>query len=286
MNASIGYVKASNTETGGHVRQGHRTVCRRQHARSGRGPGGQLGRQRGGQQCRQRSSFCRRRVRLCAPRCPMGVPGLRQGIESERQRPLRHGAQPVCRRQHAGGRCPPDEDSDAFGTNGNQLSNAAANSGAVYVYQRTNGTWAQTSYVKASNTQAGSLFGSAGWPSPEMAARSWWAPPARVATPTGANGVPANFKRHRAAVPPTCTAAPRPAGSCRPTSKATRAGNDDRFGWSVALVARWQPGGRGRAARRRQRHRRGGRGEQRRCRQRRGVPVRCATARPGAPRPM
>ena len=33
------------------------------------------------------------------------------------------------------------------------------NAGAVYVFQRTNGTWVQQAYIKASNTQATDEFG-------------------------------------------------------------------------------------------------------------------------------
>jgi len=55
----------------------------------------------------------------------------------------------------------PEEDSDAIGTNGNALSNAALSSGAAYVFQRSSGSWSQTHYVKASNTGAGARFGSA-----------------------------------------------------------------------------------------------------------------------------
>jgi hypothetical protein len=53
------------------------------------------------------------------------------------------------------------EDEDAFttGINGNQASNAAANSGAVYVFRRTGTSWAQEAYVKASNTNSNDRFG-------------------------------------------------------------------------------------------------------------------------------
>lgn len=53
----------------------------------------------------------------------------------------------------------PAEDSSATGTNGDQMSNAASNSGAVYMYHRAGGTWSQQAYVKASNTGAGDQFG-------------------------------------------------------------------------------------------------------------------------------
>ena len=52
------------------------------------------------------------------------------------------------------------EDSAATGINGNQADNSAPDSGAVYVFTRTDGVWSQQAYVKASNTEAGDEFGS------------------------------------------------------------------------------------------------------------------------------
>jgi hypothetical protein len=52
-----------------------------------------------------------------------------------------------------------EEDSAATGIDGDQTSNAASNSGAVYVFVRTGTTWAQQAYLKASNTGAGDGFG-------------------------------------------------------------------------------------------------------------------------------
>ena len=51
------------------------------------------------------------------------------------------------------------ESSAATGVGGDQSSNAAADSGAVYVFTRTGLTWSQQAYVKASNTGSGDLFG-------------------------------------------------------------------------------------------------------------------------------
>ncbi|MFH1017528.1 MAG: Ig-like domain-containing protein [Pseudomonadota bacterium] len=51
------------------------------------------------------------------------------------------------------------EDSNATGINGNQADESAGFSGAVYVFSRSGGTWSQQAYVKASNTEAGDLFG-------------------------------------------------------------------------------------------------------------------------------
>lgn len=52
------------------------------------------------------------------------------------------------------------EASAATGVNGNQADNAAASSGAVYVFVRTGTTWTQQAYIKASNTGVGDNFGS------------------------------------------------------------------------------------------------------------------------------
>jgi hypothetical protein len=52
------------------------------------------------------------------------------------------------------------EDSNATGIQGDQGNNAAAVSGAVYIFARSAGTWSQQAYVKASNTGASDAFGS------------------------------------------------------------------------------------------------------------------------------
>jgi hypothetical protein len=51
------------------------------------------------------------------------------------------------------------EDSSATAIGGNEADNTATNSGAVYLFSNGSGSWAQTAYVKASNTDAGDLFG-------------------------------------------------------------------------------------------------------------------------------
>jgi len=51
------------------------------------------------------------------------------------------------------------EDSNSTGINGNESDNSASNSGAVYVFTRTDTTWSQEAYIKASNTDAGDYFG-------------------------------------------------------------------------------------------------------------------------------
>ncbi len=53
-----------------------------------------------------------------------------------------------------------EEDSAATGINGDQGDNAALFAGAVYVFTRDSaGVWSQQAYVKASNTEAGDIFG-------------------------------------------------------------------------------------------------------------------------------
>lgn len=53
----------------------------------------------------------------------------------------------------------PTESSKARGINGDQSDNSAANAGAVYVFNRTGSTWAQTSYLKGEQTDPGDLLG-------------------------------------------------------------------------------------------------------------------------------
>lgn len=50
------------------------------------------------------------------------------------------------------------EDSNATGVGGDQTNNTPTNSGAAYAFVRSGGTWAQRSYVKASNTGSGDQF--------------------------------------------------------------------------------------------------------------------------------
>jgi len=54
----------------------------------------------------------------------------------------------------------PSEDSNAKGVNGDQTTNLASESGAVYVFVRNGGSWSQQAYIKASNTDAADEFGS------------------------------------------------------------------------------------------------------------------------------
>jgi hypothetical protein len=51
------------------------------------------------------------------------------------------------------------EDGASIGFNGDQGDDGATASGAVYVFKRTGSVWAQTAYLKASNTDADDEFG-------------------------------------------------------------------------------------------------------------------------------
>ena len=51
------------------------------------------------------------------------------------------------------------ESSAATGIDGDQSANSKTNSGAVYVFTRNNGQWAQQAYIKASNPDMGDQFG-------------------------------------------------------------------------------------------------------------------------------
>lgn len=53
----------------------------------------------------------------------------------------------------------PNEDSFATGVDGVQDDDSATNSGAVYVFSRNGMNWSQQAYIKASNSEAGDLFG-------------------------------------------------------------------------------------------------------------------------------
>lgn len=53
------------------------------------------------------------------------------------------------------------EDSNATSIDGDQTSNAASGSGAVYVYARSGATWSQQAYIKATNTRTNDNFGTA-----------------------------------------------------------------------------------------------------------------------------
>ena len=52
------------------------------------------------------------------------------------------------------------EDSNAVGINGDQDNNESDSSGAVYVFEKTEAGWEQTTYIKSDNIEPGDRFGS------------------------------------------------------------------------------------------------------------------------------
>ena len=54
----------------------------------------------------------------------------------------------------------PNENSSATGINNDQSNNRTYNSGAVYIFARSDTDWQQQAYIKASNTDEGDYFGS------------------------------------------------------------------------------------------------------------------------------
>ncbi len=53
----------------------------------------------------------------------------------------------------------PYERSVAMGINGDQIDNSASNAGAVYAFSRSEESWTQQAYLKASNVDANDYFG-------------------------------------------------------------------------------------------------------------------------------
>jgi hypothetical protein len=79
------------------------------------------------------------------------------------------------------------ERSAATGVNGDQADDMADNAGAVYVFMRAGATWSQQAYVKASNTDAGDLFGASVALSPSGDTLAVGAP-SEGSSATGVNG--------------------------------------------------------------------------------------------------
>jgi trimeric autotransporter adhesin len=107
----------------------------------------------------------------------------------------------------------PKEDS---GVGGNQSDNTASGAGAVYMFVRSGGTWAQQAYVKALNTRANDGFGTTVALSGDTLA---------VGAPNEANSAGAVYTFVRSTT----------AWAQQAYIKASNAGTGDRFGSSVAL---------------------------------------------------
>jgi len=132
----------------------------------------------------------------------------------------------------------PFEDSDLTGVIAGAVDDATAgntflDSGAVYVYSRTAGAWAQQAYVKASNTGADDMFGISVALSADGTALAVGAPFEDSST-TGIGSTPDDgMASETGAV--YFYALSAGTWSERAYVKATNTGNSDQFGTSVAL---------------------------------------------------
>ncbi|MFT6158514.1 MAG: acyl-[acyl carrier protein]--UDP-N-acetylglucosamine O-acyltransferase [Myxococcota bacterium] len=123
------------------------------------------------------------------------------------------------------------EDSDATGVNGVQGSNAARNSGAVYVFTRSGGAWSQQAYLKASNTGASDQFGRSVALSGDTLAVGAYGEDSDATGVNGDQGSNAAFASGAVYVFTRSGGA----WSQQAYLKASNTGVNDFFGWSVAL---------------------------------------------------
>ncbi|HEX7843858.1 MAG TPA: integrin, partial [Kofleriaceae bacterium] len=129
----------------------------------------------------------------------------------------------------------PEEDSAATGIGGSQSSNAARDSGAVYVFARSGATWTQQAYVKASNTGAGDHLGQSVALSGDGSTLIVGAPDEASAA-TGIGGDQASNTVMRAGAVYVFTRNGS-TWSQRDYVKASNTGANDEFGNSVAVTA-------------------------------------------------
>ncbi|WP_293256783.1 DUF4215 domain-containing protein [Nannocystis sp.] len=125
------------------------------------------------------------------------------------------------------------EDSAATGVGGDQASNAVTGSGATYVFVRTNNSWSQQAYIKASNTGSGDFFGnrlalSGNGDTLAVAARD------ENSAATGINGNQADNTAVGAGAAYVFVRVNN-AWSQQAYVKASNAQKSDHFGWSIAL---------------------------------------------------
>jgi trimeric autotransporter adhesin len=123
------------------------------------------------------------------------------------------------------------EDSAATGINGLQNDNGATDSGAVYVFRRTENVWAQEAYIKASNTNAEDNFGISVTVDGDVLAVGAWR---EDSSATGVDGDQADDKA------PSSGAVyvfQRTGTSWAQSAyiKASNTGPADNFGWSLGL---------------------------------------------------
>ncbi len=177
----------------------------------------------------------RRGLRVHAHRHDVEPAGVRQGVQHQRQRPLRQQRRAVGRWLDPGGGRLFCEDSAATGINGNQTSNAAKDSGAVYVFTRTGTTWRQQAYVKASNTGGGDYFGT----SVALSADGSTLAAGAYSEDSAATGISGDQTSHAAADSGAVYVFTRTGTTWSQQAyvKASNTGGGDGFGISVALSA-------------------------------------------------
>jgi cysteine-rich repeat protein len=126
------------------------------------------------------------------------------------------------------------EASAATGINGDQVSNAAGSSGAVYVYVHSSGgTWSQQAYVKASNTDAGDQFGY----SVELSGDGSTLAVGAVIEDSAATAINGDQVSNAAGFAGAAYVYARSSGTWNQQAyvKASNTGASDNFGYSVAL---------------------------------------------------
>lgn len=127
------------------------------------------------------------------------------------------------------------EDSAAQGIDGDQDSNGAADSGAVYLYVKEGGTWTRQAYIKASNAGAGDNFG---WAVALSASGDVLAVGA-LREDGGSTGVDGDASSNALADSGAVYVFRRTSGAWHQEAyiKASNTGAGDNFGTSVALSA-------------------------------------------------
>jgi len=125
----------------------------------------------------------------------------------------------------------PSEDSNATGVNGIQADNSAQDSGAAYIFVRSGGVWSQQAYLKASNTGSGDLFGV------RVAVSGDTVVVGAHGEDSNATGVNGNQADNSAGGSGAAYVFVRSSGvwSQQAYLKASNAGSDDQFGYSVAI---------------------------------------------------
>lgn len=123
------------------------------------------------------------------------------------------------------------EDSNATGVNGDGNDNGTLDSGAAYVFVRTGATWTQQSYLKASNTHANDKFGSSVTVSGDTIVVGAYSEDSNT---TGVNGSQSNSGALDSGAAYIFTRIGI-RWSQQAYLKASNTGQNDAFGWRVAI---------------------------------------------------